>query len=157
LLVIADKDAVTYAGSMSRDTTRTARDEVLLAVPINAHMGLVFDGREGETAFAHFVADERVTAFGGLHAGVLYSLFEVVALFALIPSLGPTEHAAGVDFHASFMKAVPAGAMCSLRATVVRRGRLLAFVEARAEVDGKPVAMAHLTKSIVPLPPGMPV
>ena len=143
-------------GTMTRDPIPTARDEAVLAVPINAHMGLVFDGREGDTAFAHFVVGERVAAFGGLHAGALYTLFEVVALFALIPTLGPAEHAAGVDFHASFMKGVPAGATCSLRATVVRRGRTLAFIEARAEVDGKPVATAHLTKSIVPLPPGMP-
>jgi len=142
--------------SNPRDLTRTARDEAILAIPFNVHLGLVFDGREGDTAFAHFVADERITAFGGLHAGALYSLFEVVGLFALLPLLGATEHAVSCDLHASFMKGVPAGATCSLRATVVRRGRSLAFLEARAEVDGKPVAMAQITKSIVPLPAGMP-
>lgn len=133
------------------DPTRSARDEVVLQVPFNVDLGFHFDGREDGWSHAHFFADGRKTAFMGLHAGVLYSLLDVNALLAAAPQLGDAEHAVTHDIHVSFMKGVPTGARCDLKARVMRKGRTLVFIESLAEVDGKLVASAQITKSIVPL------
>ena len=133
-------------------TARSPRDEQILSVPLNQHLGLVFDGREGDTAFAHFLAVPHCCAFGGVHAGVLYALMDATSLLALVPFLEPSQHAVSCDLHVQYMRPVLEGARCDLHARILRRGRTLAFMDVIAEVEGKPVAAGHVTKSMVPVP-----
>ena len=133
-----------------RDMTRNARDERLFAVPLNHHLGLVFDGREGGVTYAHLVAVPELVAFSVLHGGALYAAFDAMGLLAISHDLAEDQHAATHDLHVSMMRTTAPGAVVQLSARAVRRGRTLAFIDAQAEVDGKVVATARITKSIVP-------
>lgn len=133
----------------SLDLTQSERDEEMLAVPLNRQLGLVFDGRGREGTVTHFPVTDDLAAFGGLHGGALYSLLDATCLLALLPLLGKSEHAVTHDLHVSVMRAAPVGSTVTITGRVVRRGKQLAFLEARAECDGKLVAAARVTKSIV--------
>ncbi len=65
-----------------RDMTLNARDERVLAVPLNRHLGLTFDGRDGGVAYAHFVVAPELVAFSVLHGGAMYAVFDVMGLLA---------------------------------------------------------------------------
>ncbi|WP_042882818.1 PaaI family thioesterase [Cupriavidus necator] len=131
------------------DDQTQARISAILEVPFNQHLGLILDEAGAGEARAHFDVGPEHLAFGGLHAGVLYSLMEAACLFALLDSLDGSEHAVTHDLHASVMRSARIGERCDLIARVVRRGRTLAFVEARGEVGGKVIAAIQVTKSIV--------
>lgn len=133
------------------DATRSERDLRVLELPLNRALGLAFDGRNKDGAFTHFVVNPTVAAFGGLHGGALYALLDATCLLALGPLLGKTENAVTHDLHVSVMRTAPVDAKVVLSGRVVRRGRQLAFLEARAECDGKLIAAARVTKSIVAL------
>ena len=135
--------------TIGRDMTRSARDERLLAVPFNRHLGLVFDGREDGVAHGHLVAAPELVAFSVLHGGVLSAAFDAMGLLAVAPDLAEDQHAATHDLHVSVMRSTPPGATVHLSARVVRRGRTLAFIDTQAKIDGKVVATARITKSIV--------
>lgn len=126
------------------------RQRAVLDLPLNRHLGIVFDGIVNGTAHAHFYATPAVATFGGqAHGGALISLCEVTGFLALLPLLDDKHHAVTHDLHMSLMRAVPAGARCDLSGSVARLGRSLAFIEVRAEVEGKLVASARITKSII--------
>ena len=127
------------------------RLEAILQVPLNRHLGLVFDGHDDSGAHAHFDAGEAHSAFGGLHGGVFYALLDAICMLALLPDLSESEHAVTHDLHVSMMRSVPPGTRCALEGRVVRRGRSIAFMEGVARAaDGKVIASARVTKSIVP-------
>ena len=125
-----------------------SRYRAVLDVPLNRHLGLVFDGGEDGAARAHFEVGPELLAFGGLHGGVLCTLMDAVCMLALLPSLDPSRHAVTHDIYVSVMRSVPAGTCCRLTARVLKLGRTLAFLEAAAEADGKIVASARVTKSL---------
>jgi len=129
-------------------TELQARNRAILDVPLNRHLGLVFDGIVEGVAHAHFVATPETLAFGGVHGGVLYTLTDAVCMLALLPLLDASHHAVTHDLYVSVMRPVPAGSVCRLTARVLRHGRTLAFIEATAEVDGRMVASGRVTKSI---------
>ena len=128
------------------------RRQAILDVPLNRHLGLFIDQDHQETgdgvAHACFDVMPHHLAFGGLHGGVLYALMDAVSMLALLPTLTPAQHAVTHDLHASMMRSVAPGARCRLSAQVIRQGRTLAFIEAKACVDGAVVASARVTKSI---------
>ena len=133
------------------DATCSERDQRVIDIPLNRALGLVFDGRNKDGAFTHFLVTPTLAAFGGLHGGALYALLDATCLLALGPLLGKTENAVTHDLHVSVMRTASAEAKVVLSGRVVRRGRQLAFLEARAESDGKLIAAARVTKSIVVL------
>ncbi len=130
-------------------TDLQTRTRAILDVPLNRHLGLVFDGVDDGVARAHFVATPATLAFGGVHGGVLYALTDAVCMLALLPALDASQHAVTHDLYVSVMRPVPTGAVCCLSARVLRLGRTLAFLEATAEVEGRIVASGRVTKSIV--------
>ena len=129
-----------------------SRLQAILDVPLNRHLGLVFEEATetagGAVAHARFDVQAQHLAFGGLHGGVLYALMDAVSMLALLPKLAPAQHAVTHDLHASMMRTVAQGACCQLSAQVLRQGRTLAFIEATARVEGALVASARVTKSI---------
>ncbi len=128
------------------------RQRAVLDIPLNRHLGIVFDGSVDGIAKSHFQSTLELATFDGqLHGGALSVLFEVAAFLALAPLLEETQHAVTHDLHVSLMRPVPTGARCDLEAHVVRFGRTLAFLEVRAYVEGKQVASARITKSIIAL------
>ena len=126
------------------------RQRAVLDLPLNRHLGIVFDGMVGDSATAHFYGTPALATFGDqVHGGALTSLCEVIGFLALAPQLTDDQHAVTHDLHMSFMRAVPVGVRCDLSARVVRSGRTLAFIDVHAQAEGKVVASARITKSII--------
>lgn len=127
-----------------------AQVQALIDVPLNRHLGLVFDRHDAAgVAHAHFDPHEGLRAYGRLHGGALYALLDAMGLLALQPRLRPGQHAVTHDLHVSMLRAAPEGARVALRAELLKLGRTLAFIDARAEAGGQLLATARITKSIV--------
>lgn len=140
---------------MSSTQPLLPRQRAVLDIPLNRHLGIVFDGSVDGVAKSHFQSTPELATFDGqLHGGALSVLFEVAAFLALAPLLQETQHAVTHDLHVSLMRPVPTGARCDLEARVVRSGRTLAFIEVSAYVEGKQVASARITKSIIAMAKG---
>ncbi len=135
---------------MSSSVEILPRQRAILDIPLNRHLGIVYDGSTDGVAKSHFEAVPALAAFDGqLHGGVLSVLFEAAAFLALAPLLQESQHAFTHDLHVSLMRPVPIGARCDLTARVMRSGRTLVFLDVSAHVDEKLVASARITKSIV--------
>ena len=100
-----------------------------------------------------FIASESAQGREGqLNGGVLSLLLDATAYLALEPSLGPDEDAVSHDLHISMLRSVMVGQRVDLRGELVQRGRRVAFVNSEARVDGRLVATARITKTIVQKP-----
>ncbi len=135
---------------MSEPTTTLERQQAVLDLPLNRHLGIRYDGLIDGVAQAHLHCTPALATFGGhLHGGALSSCCEVTGFLALLPQLADHQHAVTHDIHVSLMRGVPAGARCDLSGRVVRLGKTLAFIDVTASVDGALVASARITKSII--------
>lgn len=111
---------------------------VKLVDPQQRHLGCTFvvnpaiEGREGQ-----------------LNGGVLSLVLDAVAYLALEPSLAENEDAVSHDLHISMLKGVMSGQTVHLKGELVQRGKRVAFVNAEARADGRLVATARITKSIL--------
>ena len=86
---------------------------------------------------------------GQLNGGVLSVILDAVAYLALEPSLAENEDAVSHDLHISMLKSVMSGQTVHLKGDLVQRGRRVAFVNAEARADGRLVATARITKTII--------
>jgi uncharacterized protein (TIGR00369 family) len=84
-----------------------------------------------------------------VHGGVYYALLDLAGYLALVPMLEEGENAVTCDISCSILRAVPQGQELRFHGTVLKRGKRLAFSESRATADGKLVAFAKLTKTII--------
>lgn len=135
---------------MSETRTPLERQQAVLDLPLNRHLGIRYDGMREGVARSHFYSTPELATFGGqLHGGALSASCEVAGFLALIPALTDQQHAVTHDIHLSLMRAVPAGARCDLSARVIRLGRTLAFLDVSASVEDQLVASARITKSII--------
>ena len=111
---------------------------IRLVDPQQRHLGCTFvvgpqiEGREGQ-----------------LNGGILSLVLDAVAFLALEPSLAENEDAVSHDLHISMLKSAKRGDVVHLKGELVQRGRRVAFVNAEARVDGRLVASARITKSIL--------
>jgi uncharacterized protein (TIGR00369 family) len=111
---------------------------VKLVDPNQRHLGCTFvvtpaiEGREGQ-----------------LNGGALSVILDAVAYLALEPSLAENEDAVSHDLHISMLRSVQSGQTVHLKGELVQRGRRVAFVNSEARVDGRLVATARITKSIL--------
>jgi len=124
-----------------------------LGVPLLRFLGVRFaEQGPGYARLLLNVRSESLNANNSLHAGVLYTLLDVVAYVALMPLFEPGETAVTHNMNASLMRPVAAGTEVELKGHVLRRGRTLVFVQAEAFSEGKQVACATVCKSIVAAP-----
>ncbi len=138
---------------MPEISTTRERQQAVLDLPLNRHLGIRFDGLFDGVAKAHLICTPALSTFGGhLHGGALSSCCEVTGFLALLPQLEDFQHAVTHDIHVSLMRSVPAGERCDLSARVVRLGKTLAFLDVAASVNGELVASARITKSIIVRP-----
>lgn len=101
-----------------------------------------------------FVASPAVEGRSGqMNGGVLSVLLDACAYLALEPALGDDEDAVSHDLHISMLRPVMIGDRVDLRGELVQKGRRVAFVNSEARVNGRLVASARITKSIVQKPP----
>lgn len=111
---------------------------VKLVDPDQRHLGCTFvvtpaiEGREGR-----------------LNGGALSVILDAVAYLALEPSLAENEDAVSHDLHISMLRSVATGETVHLKGELVQRGKRVAFVNAEARVEGRLVATARITKTIL--------
>ncbi len=135
---------------MPSDIVLPARVQAVLDIPLHRFLGMQLRDAADPSAGIWFPVDQPAqNQVGVLHGGVIYTLMDVAAFLALLPSLSDEEHAVTHDLTVSLMRPVRAGARVDLTGTVLRRGRSVAFLRAEASVDGEVVAAAQVTKSVV--------
>ena len=127
-----------------------ARVQVVLAIPLHRFLGIALLDPADPSAGIWFAVDEPArNNVGVLHGGVVTALLDVASYLALLPSLAQGEHAVTHDLSVSLLRSVPAGSRVELTGTVLKRGRAVAFLRAEASVDGRLVAAAQVTKTLV--------
>lgn len=145
-------DARRSEARRSEESLRAVRAH-LAEMPLHRHLGvelLPTDPGHGHARLV--VTEELANIVGVLHGGVIYTALDIAAYLATVPLLADDENAVTHDLHVSVIRPVSVGATVELHGEVRRRGRTLVFADAWAEVDGKLVASARVTKSIVAVP-----
>ncbi|WP_346622757.1 PaaI family thioesterase [Blastococcus montanus] len=126
------------------------RVQAVLDIPLHRFLGVQLrDERDLAAGIRFPVGEAAQNPAGMLHGGVVYALLDVASFLALLPQLGADEHAVTHDVSASLLRPVRAGATVEVTATVLRRGRAVAFLRAEATVDGELVATGQVTKTVV--------
>ena len=128
-----------------------ARVQAVLSIPLHRFLGVTLLDEQDPSAGIEFpVAQAAQNNVGVLHGGVVTALLDVASYLALLPELGPGENAVTHDLSVSLLRSVPAGSRVQLSGAVLRRGRAVAFLRAEARVDGRVVAAAQITKTLIP-------
>ncbi|WP_240619644.1 PaaI family thioesterase [Blastococcus sp. TF02-8] len=128
------------------------RVQSVLDIPLHRFLGVELRDEQDPAAGIRFeVGTASANPAQLLHGGVVYALLDVASFLALLPALGPDEHAVTHDVAASLLRPVSSGRTVEVTGTVLRRGRAVAFMRAEATVDGVLVATGQVTKSVVPL------
>lgn len=137
---------------MPSETETAARVEAVLDIPLNRFLGVRLRDPADPAAGLWFpVGPSAQNQARVLHGGVVTTLLDTASYLALLPRLSDTEHAVTHDQTVSLLRPVAADARVDVTATVLRRGRAVAFMRAEAVVDGEFVATAQVTKSVVRL------
>ncbi len=137
---------------MPSETETAARVAAVLDIPLNRFLGVRLRDPADPAAGLWFpVGPSAQNQAGVLHGGVVTTLLDTASYLALLPRLSDTEHAVTHDQTVSLLRPVAADARVDVTATVLRRGRAVAFMRAEAVVDGELVATAQVTKSVVRL------
>lgn len=132
---------------------RSRVEEVLPRVQglaLHRHLGIgPIHAEQGRSHFEVTVGEALLNPAGALHGGVIYSLCDVACYCALLTQLAPDEDAATHDLQVSLLRAASAGQVLRFEGEVLKRGRQLAFGSAQVHADGKLLARAQVTKSIL--------
>jgi uncharacterized protein (TIGR00369 family) len=128
-----------------------ARVQAVLDIPLNRFLGMQLRDPAEPWAGVWFpVGPSAQNQAGVLHGGVVTTLLDTASYLALLPHLSVAEHAVTHDLTVSLLRPVAADLRVDITASVLRRGRAVAFMRAEALVDGVVVAAAQVTKSVVP-------
>lgn len=137
---------------MPSETETAARVQAVLDIPLNRFLGMQLRDPEDPSAGVWFpVGPSAQNQAEVLHGGVVTTLLDTASYLALLPRLSDAEHAVTHDLTVSLLRPVAADERVDITATVLRRGRAVAFMRAEASVDGLVVAAAQVTKSVVQL------
>ena len=116
---------------------------------IDAYLGIVLDEMGPGTLRAHFdVRDELVTAYGSMHGGCLSAFADHCLGMILYPLMAEGSWAATTEFKVNLVAAVTTGT-CTAGAEVIAMSRRLAVVRIDIQNEGRPVAFAQGTCTIV--------
>lgn len=126
------------------------RVETVLQLPLHRYLGVSrIDASDGEANLLFEVNEATLNPAGVLHGGVIYTLCDVCAYAGLLTVLDDDQEAVTHDIHISAMRSATLGQQVSLQSRLLKRGRSLCFLEVSAEADGKLIASARVTKSLV--------
>ncbi len=104
------------------------------------------DGRGTLVAMAH---QGSLNPAGLYHGGIIYMLCDVCAYSGLLSALSDEEDAVTHDIHVSVLRPVKAESEVMYQSSIVKRGRTLCFIDVEASSNGKLIATARVTKSII--------
>ncbi len=97
------------------------------------------------------VTPELAGVSGHLNGTELYGLVDCTAFLAVATTLSPEEAAVTHDAHFSITGAAPTDALARFDAVVAKRGRTTAFIRVEVACGDRLVALATITKTILPL------
>jgi len=127
-----------------------ARVAAVLAIPLHRFVGVeLLDPAAPEKGIAFPVGLSAQNQAQLLHGGVVTALLDVACFLALLPQLGADQHAVTHDLSVSLLRPVSADSRVELTGQVLRLGRAVAFLRAEAHVDGRLVATAQVTKTVL--------
>ena len=138
---------------MVSESAQVARVQAVLDIPLHRFLGVrLLDTGNPAAGISFPVGEAAQNQAALLHGGVVTALLDVASYLALLPQLDDAEHAVTHDLSVSLLRPVGAEEEVAVVGSVLRRGRAVAFLRAEATVDGRTVAAAQVTKSIVPTP-----
>ena len=127
-----------------------ARVQAVLDIPLHRFLGVELRDPDQPSAGIAFPVDTAAqNQVGVLHGGVVAALLDVASYLALARDLAEDEHAVTHDLSVQLLRPVSGGSRVEVAGTVLRRGRAVAFLRAEATVDGRVVAAAQVTKTLV--------
>ena len=104
---------------------------------------------DGE-ATLHLPCRPEFDVGGVFNGGVLSGMLELPSFMALLGSLEEGETPVTNDLFVQHLRPVPVDAEILLEGRLIKRGRSMAWTEARALADGKLTTQARITKTILP-------
>jgi acyl-coenzyme A thioesterase PaaI-like protein len=126
--------------------------ERALSIPFLVRCGYrLVEQREGHAIGSVHVSAELAYPSGHLNGTELYGLLDCTAFLAAATTLGIDEAAVTHDAHVSMLGTAPMGEDVTFEAKLMKRGRTTAFIRVDATSGGKPIALATITKTILPL------
>ena len=126
------------------------RVQAVLDIPLHRFLGVeLLDADDPSAGIAFPVDTAAQNQAGVLHGGVVTALLDVASYLALAEDLVEDEHAVTHELSVQLLRPVSSGSRVELSGTVLRRGRAVAFLRAEATVDGRMVAAAQVTKTLV--------
>jgi uncharacterized protein (TIGR00369 family) len=135
------------------ERAQNARVQAVLDIPLHRFLGVrLLDSANPAAGISFPVGEAAQNQAAVLHGGVVTALLDVASYLALLPHLDDAEHAVTHDMTVSLLRPVSAAEQVAVVGGVLRRGRAVAFMRAEATVNGRIVAAAQVTKSIVPTP-----
>jgi uncharacterized protein (TIGR00369 family) len=131
-------------------TIDPARVAAVLDIPLHRFLGVaLLEPADPSAGIVFPVAEAAQNQVGVLHGGVVTALLDVASYLALARDLADDEHAVTHELSVQLLRPVSAGSRVEVVGTVLRRGRAVAFLRAEATVDGRVVAAAQVTKTLV--------
>ncbi|MFV0259425.1 MAG: PaaI family thioesterase [Acidimicrobiales bacterium] len=116
---------------------------------IDSYLGLVITAIEpGRLVCEMPVTDELITTMGNMHGGCLSALCDHTLGVVMYPVMPPGYWAATTEFKINLLAPVTGGT-CVATADIVSMSKRLAVVRIDVENDGRPVAVAQGTCTIV--------
>jgi len=116
---------------------------------IDAYLGIEVSEFEPGRLVAHFdVGDELITMIGNMHGGCLAALVDHCLGVVMYPVMPPGYWAATTEFKVNYLSPVTGG-RCEATAEIVSMTRRLAVVRIEVHNDGRLVALAQGTCTIV--------
>jgi uncharacterized protein (TIGR00369 family) len=122
------------------------------STPCNRLLGLrLVDRAPGRAEVVLAARDDLRQEEGVIHGGILATLLDTAAVYAVHPDLPADQTMTSISFTVNFLAAAaPAGADVHARATVLRQGRTVVVCEAEASQDGTLVARGSFTYLLRP-------
>jgi uncharacterized protein (TIGR00369 family) len=116
---------------------------------VNAYLGIVVSEMDAGRCVASFdVTDELVTPIGNMHGGCLSVLVDHLLGVIMYPVMPPGYWAATTEFKINLLAPVSKGT-CTATAEVISMSRRLAIVRVDVQNEGRLVAAAQGTCTIV--------
>ena len=122
--------------------------EAFLGVPFARHLGIELgEMKRGEASLHLLIRDELRRNNGFVHGGVVASLADTAAAFAILTLLEAEETTTTVDMTIHYMRPLLQG-RATARARVLRAGRRIITISVDVLDDSKVVAATALTTFI---------
>lgn len=121
-----------------------------LELPFHKFLGLTaIESSNGRGEIDLKVTQNVVNSSGIFHGGVLYTVCDLCAYGGLLSLLDDDRVPVTHNIHVSILRAAKLGDTIKFTSEVVKRGRNICFMDVKAMVEGRLIATASVTKSLV--------